>query len=243
MANQKIECLEYERDDNEVFLVVDYRERKMIEYLNEKHEELSYDISNLYVGDIMICRREKDTSGNDVDNILAIIERKTIPDLLSSLKDGRYRSQVEKMLAQGDCFKEFMIEKDDSRPQLLISSKSRNKLSDVDRRRILGVECSVKTRGISVRYVSSMSEGVDYVLVLFRKYVELCNGRVINKNVMQRVVGKSALFRFLSVVEGIGSVGIRKLCEIASSVRELRELYEIGDEMCGYRKKLQEYLE
>ena len=62
-------------------LRIDNREHKLIELTNDN--SLNFiEISTLDIGDIHIC--------DNSNNILIIFERKTIPDLLSSIKDGRY---------------------------------------------------------------------------------------------------------------------------------------------------------
>ena len=72
-------------------IVIDYRESKLIRALNslfevnEKLKDIIILNENLQIGDIII----KD----DNDIIKIIIERKTIDDLLSSIKDGRYSEQ------------------------------------------------------------------------------------------------------------------------------------------------------
>lgn len=65
-------------------IIVDNREHTL---LNELHniEYNNFQIQTLDIGDIHIC--------DNSFNILSIIERKTIPDLLSSIKDGRYNEQ------------------------------------------------------------------------------------------------------------------------------------------------------
>ena len=71
-------------------LSIDYREAKLIPLLREmvKSTESKFDISvvdeNLDIGDIKIY---------DGENLLLIIERKSVADLASSIKDGRYNEQ------------------------------------------------------------------------------------------------------------------------------------------------------
>ena len=72
-------------------LVIDSREKDLLKQINQQvlftHQFKKIEVvsENLPIGDILI----KDDSNND----LVIIERKTIPDLLSSIKDGRYEEQ------------------------------------------------------------------------------------------------------------------------------------------------------
>lgn len=72
-------------------LVIDCREKELLKQINQQvlftqpFKKIEVKSENLPIGDILI----KDDSNND----LLIIERKTIPDLLSSIKDGRYEEQ------------------------------------------------------------------------------------------------------------------------------------------------------
>lgn len=72
-------------------LVIDCREKELLKQINQQvlftppFKKIEVTSENLPIGDILI----KDDSDND----LLIIERKTIPDLLSSIKDGRYEEQ------------------------------------------------------------------------------------------------------------------------------------------------------
>ena len=71
-----------------VKIVVDYREKQLIKLLNifnkEYNFELTIEIENLDIGDVIIKKDDKE---------LLILERKTLKDLESSLKDGRYSEQ------------------------------------------------------------------------------------------------------------------------------------------------------
>jgi ERCC4-type nuclease len=68
-------------------IVVDYREAHLNSLLISENEGFGFNLitENLSLGDIII----KD----DEDNILLVIERKSVNDLASSIKDGRYAEQ------------------------------------------------------------------------------------------------------------------------------------------------------
>lgn len=74
-------------------LIIDNRESKIKELLQNKHNDIlakySIDFFNLDVGDVII---------RDSDTDLFVFERKTIADLCSSIKDGRYKSQKIRLL-------------------------------------------------------------------------------------------------------------------------------------------------
>lgn len=63
---------------------VDYREQSLFENFQQT-ETIIYEKKNLEIGDVVF----EDEEGK----ILLIIERKTVDDLLSSIKDGRYTEQ------------------------------------------------------------------------------------------------------------------------------------------------------
>lgn len=85
----------------------------------DKYEgKIKIDIQQLDIGDVHICNDDK----------TFVIERKTISDLLSSIKDGRYHEQKSRLLASGFDIT-YVIEGDD-----IISSsnlKNQNLLSSI----------------------------------------------------------------------------------------------------------------
>jgi ERCC4-type nuclease len=79
-------------------LQIDYREFKLIELLkmsNTKHESI-----NLHIGDVQIKKDE---------TIILVIERKCISDFCSSISDGRYKEQKQRLL-ELTCEKMYIIE-------------------------------------------------------------------------------------------------------------------------------------
>lgn len=72
-------------------LILDCRERKLIKYLQAN--EISHSVESLTLGDIGI----KNSEGQ----MVALFERKTIQDLLSSISDGRYEEQSYRLLECG----------------------------------------------------------------------------------------------------------------------------------------------
>jgi len=59
--------------------------------ISKKHtsDDLSIEIKQLEIGDLILC--------DDSDNILIVFERKSIGDLASSIHDGRYKEQSERL--------------------------------------------------------------------------------------------------------------------------------------------------
>lgn len=95
--------------NNLLVLDIDYRENEFIKYLEDmKHLnneiKLNTNISNLIIGDFIIKNNKNndDNENNENDknneNIEYIIERKTISDLCSSIIDGRFREQKNRLI-------------------------------------------------------------------------------------------------------------------------------------------------
>ena len=73
-----------------MMIKIDNREHNLIQIIKKKIEEKSISIvelkiENLPIGDIIIC--------NDKGDEIIIIERKSLNDLIASIKDGRYEEQ------------------------------------------------------------------------------------------------------------------------------------------------------
>lgn len=68
-------------------LLIDYRENVLCQNFSK---DLQYSKQNLILGDIQFL---------DHDNLILLIERKTVDDLIQSIKDGRYREQKQRIQA------------------------------------------------------------------------------------------------------------------------------------------------
>lgn len=77
-------------------LEIDYREKKLIELLktanNSRLDKIELTTPNLEVGDIIINYHHITKTKEEIQYKM-IIERKSVSDLMSSIKDGRYKEQ------------------------------------------------------------------------------------------------------------------------------------------------------
>lgn len=80
--------------NNKNQILIDYREKDLIDNIKSSDiwNEDNFKITNLDIGDIQILHE---------DTILYIIERKTLNDLWSSIKDGRYKEQKLRLNSLG----------------------------------------------------------------------------------------------------------------------------------------------
>jgi ERCC4-type nuclease len=74
-----------------ILVHVDYREAELISYLKNE-PVLAMDTPNLDVGDVMFVNAE-------TEQPYLVLERKTLADLASSNRDGRYREQRARLLS------------------------------------------------------------------------------------------------------------------------------------------------
>lgn len=74
-------------------IVVDYREKALLDAFHQYHETANVEAKNLEVADILI----ENEAGSKI-----LIERKTLKDLSASIRDGRYREQAERLTKSCD---------------------------------------------------------------------------------------------------------------------------------------------
>lgn len=72
------------------YLIIDNREQYIKEYFTSTSTDINIRYENLELGDIII--------EDETNQIKIILERKTIPDLVASIKDGRYKNQKRSLL-------------------------------------------------------------------------------------------------------------------------------------------------
>ena len=84
----------YTKNTKNKMLIIDNREGKLIELIkNTPSFTIQYELKSLQIGDIIISNdKHPDKS--------IIIERKCVPDMLASIKDGRYKEQKVRLQAE-----------------------------------------------------------------------------------------------------------------------------------------------
>lgn len=79
---------EFNPKKSDLLLIIDDRERAVFPHLTTEAADINYAIKRIEIGDYAIV----DTCLN---KIIAVFERKTLEDLASSLKDGRYENKTK----------------------------------------------------------------------------------------------------------------------------------------------------
>ena len=140
-----------------VKILIDSRESKLIEILNERDldnykEKIIIEKKQLDVGDIHIL----------FNDIIYIYERKTVTDLLNSIKDGRYKEQKIRLLAS--CLNNNYIIEGDT----IISNK------DFKNQKILTSAYlnSIYRDNINVFFTSNINDTATFILLLATKIID-----------------------------------------------------------------------
>lgn len=135
-------------------LIIDNREKSLIKLLNENNEK--YILFNLDIGDIQYKIN---------DELIYIIERKTVDDLGASINDGRYKEQKVRLLSNNKNNIYYIIEGDI------------NECKTLSKKSILGSIINMIFRdNIKIIYSKNINQTLDIILQIKRKYE---NGKFI----------------------------------------------------------------
>jgi ERCC4-type nuclease len=139
-------------------LVIDNREPKELKTLIQDKIE-NIELKNLEIGDIIFL--------DDDDNIVLIFERKSISDLISSIKDGRYSEQSFRLqeypLHNHNIF--YLIE-----GSLLNSRKQYN---ETIQKTVYSAMFSLSySKGFSLLHTSGVVETAEFIIYFFQKLVK-----------------------------------------------------------------------
>ena len=144
-------------------LLIDYRESQLKEYFesydfskDKNLKKVNLNIENLDLGDIIIKKNEE---------IILIIERKTLQDLYSSINDGRYKEQKVRLKSNfEDDQIVYIIE--DSNTKFI--NKKFNNVQSIINGAILN---SIFRDNIKVLRTKSVDETITYIKTLLKKVI------------------------------------------------------------------------
>ena len=143
--------------------IIDNREIYIKKYFNNNAVKFPYIIyKNLDLGDIII-------EYNDIP--LIIIERKTIPDLLASIKDGRYKEQKKRIKESGIKYKIYLIED-------YVTGK--NILSSTENKIVTSSLLSIIIQEINILKTSSLSDTINILKTLYKKLILSKDNTILN---------------------------------------------------------------
>ena len=147
-------------------IIIDNRELSLIQ-LFEYNNDIIYYKENLDIGDIVFTYNDK---------ILIIIERKTLPDLSSSIKDGRYKEQKIRLMNSIDKL---------VRKIYIIEGYNYNKFT-LPKSTLDSVVINTMIRdGLQVMKTNNIEETYQFIVNIFKnlpKYVCELYESVVNEN-------------------------------------------------------------
>lgn len=199
--------------NNNILLNIDYRESKIIKYFQEFKEDSSivYSINNLPIGDFIF---------KNSDDIVYIIERKSIQDLSSSIIDGRFREQKQRLLESVQYPEKiiYIIEGQTSTYEQTVPKSTLNSS-------ILNLMFKHK---YNVIQTSNVLETYETIVMLYNKLlnddfkISERTNITVNKLIKKsNVINDNILIHMLSVIPGV-SVNIAK--KISEQYKNLPEL-------------------
>ena len=137
-------------------IIIDEREISLYDKCRQILSNVSYNYNNptiekitLSIGDIFIT--------TDEDRHISIIERKTIPDLLASIKDGRYEEQSYRLIHSSGIHSHNII--------YIIEGNIHSLQSSSERRLIYSIITSLNHfKGMSVIQTHNVTETAEFIL-------------------------------------------------------------------------------
>lgn len=132
-------------------LVVDSREKKIIDTLNS--QGIKFKIETLDIGDMLIKNKE---------NILIVFERKSYKDMLSSLKDGRYKEQKVRLLSE--------LNNNKYKKLFYILEGLKKDIKSFEYNTLLGVQISCELRdNISILKTENYIDTTNLIIKFFKR--------------------------------------------------------------------------
>lgn len=176
-------------------LDVDYREAGIIELL-EKEDGLNYKVCNLIIGDFIIK--------NENDEILFVIERKSIKDLCASILDGRHNEQKSRLIESVQDPSKIVYIIEGSKNEMN-ASKYGNLTKKSINSSILNLIFKHQYRVI---FTESKQDTVDNLLMLYTKIKESKLELTESKSVVKIIkksdkINDNIFINMLSIIPGI----------------------------------------
>ena len=214
-------------------LEIDYRERDIIELF--KDTGINYKVCNLIIGDFIIKNENQD--------ILFVIERKSIKDLCSSILDGRLAEQRSRLIESIQDPKKIIYIIEGSKKDELIHGKTLDTSKKSINSSILNLIFKHQYKVIFTEY---KQDTVDNIILLYTKIKEL-NLNIDVDNIQPiKIIKKSdkindnIFINMLSVIPGISIKIAIKIHEKYNTFNDLMIAYNLIESIEIKKKMLSE---
>jgi ERCC4-type nuclease len=191
-------------------LICDERERNSTLPFFPKRDDII--IKTIHLGDYAICNGEE---------LLYIFERKTWHDLAESIKDGRYKSQSERLL-ELKCPKCYIIEgRMQYEPDVIISGLPFKAL-DTARRHLL-------IKGFQIIQTKNAESTVDFLLKFFSDFITATVGAAAGKENTNKINEKKPLTLSEQTLKVWHAIGISETALPTVMTYSLRDFINLED--------------
>ena len=197
-------------------LIIDNREKFIINIISNKNIEFT--LENLNLGDIHFYYDDK---------LVLLIERKTMADLASSIKDGRHREQKFRLKSQKEICKVLYLYE---------GTPTDFKFQKVNKDTIISAINNTFIRdGFYVKETKDLNETLDFILQMYNKINDLGTKKLLNndnkqneqyidfikmkKNTLNDT--KTSYIMQLSQIPGVSKTIAESICWKYSSMIEL----------------------
>lgn len=198
----------------QIILEIDYREAAIIKYFEQNKPSINYKVTNLNIGDFIF-------KGED-DSLLYILERKTILDLASSITDGRFREQKQRLLESVGIPEKIIY--------VLEGNKNLKKYGSISKSIIdSSILNLILKHQYKVIHTNNDLETYDTLLTLYKKLSSKDFG-VIKSSPVKLVkksdaINNNILTNMLSVIPGVSLQIAKKISEEFHTLPELIKMY------------------
>ena len=210
--------------NSEIILEIDYRENAIIKHFEQNNPSIPYKISNLPIGDFIFKTPNE-------DSIIYIIERKTILDLASSITDGRFREQKQRLLDS--------VGIPDKIIYLLEGNKSLKKFGSISKSIIdSSILNLILKHQYKVVHTLNDVETYDTLISLYNKLLSKDFGKVASVPVKLIKKSESASQNiFVNMLSIIPGVSINIASKIVSQYNTLPKLINEYDNLSDIKEK------
>lgn len=183
-----------------LLLEIDYRERRIID-LFENEKDIDTKVCNLIIGDFIIK--------NEKDEILFVIERKSIKDLCASITDGRFKEQKDRLIESVQDSNKIVYVIEGKKSDAFIHGSSPGVTKKSINSSVLNL---IFKHSYRVIFTESKQDTVDNLLLLCTKIKEskLSLALTTNTNVIKIIkksdkINDNIFINMLSVIPGVSA--------------------------------------
>ena len=213
-------------------LEIDYREYNVIELI--KDADINQKVCNLIIGDFIIKKGE---------DVLFVIERKSIKDLCASITDGRFREQKNRLVESIQDTKKIIYIIEGKKSEAFIHGSS----NDVTKKSINSAILNLTFKhNFQVIFTESKQDTVDNIVLLYNKIknneLETVIGSKINVIKKSDKINNNIFINMISVIPGVSEKIAVKIHEKYNTLNDLIKAYNLIENENDKKKMLSEIL-